>query len=220
MPLVIDQKAYDIYRSTFKEYGLGVKTGIDLPLEGLGVKGGSDVSGHLLDFAIGQYDTYTPLQLVQYINTIANGGSRIGLHFLREVHAETMANEIGKLESTYEPVIFNKVNTDIVYSDRIRLGFREVVRIGIGKGFMGNIPNPAGKTGTSQSFIDTDGDGKIDKETISNAFVGYYPADHPIMSIVTISPDVSHGYSNSNFRTSVNKRITSQISEKFFDIYK
>jgi cell division protein FtsI/penicillin-binding protein 2 len=219
--LVIDPKAFDAYRNTFAEFGLGVKTGIDLPLEGTGYKGDNTVSGHLLDFAIGQYDTYTPLQLIQYINTIASGGKRIGLHFLKEIHGETLTNEIGPLESVYEPKIYNTLNMEQKYIDRIRYGFSMVMSPGgLGKGYMGNVPSPAGKTGTSQSFIDSDGDGKIDKETISNTFAGYFPSTNPIMSIISISPDVSHIYTNSTYRTMINKRITSKISEKFFDIYK
>lgn len=219
-PLVIDPKAFDTYRTTFAQFGLGVKTGIDLPLEGTGYKGGDSVAGHLLDYAIGQYDTYTPLQLSQYINTIANGGNRVGLHFLKEVHKATMTEEIGQLESTFEPITYNKVNIDVKYLDRIRFGFAEVMRVGIGVGYMGKVNNAAGKTGTSESFVDTDGDGKVDKETISNTFAGYLPATNPVMSIVTISPDISNRYSNSTYNTTLNKRITSQISEKFFDIYK
>lgn len=220
IPLVINPKAFDTYRNTFAQFGLGVKTGIDLPLEGTGYKGGNSVAGHLLDYAIGQYDTYTPLQLSQYINTIANGGNRVGLHFLKEVHAETMTNEIGNLESSYKPTVYNQVNIERKYLDRIRYGFYEVMRNGLGHNFMGKLTDTAGKTGTSQSFVDIDGDGKVDKETISNAFVGYYPSNNPVMSIVTISPDVSHLDSNTTYRTLVNKRITAQISEKFFDIYK
>jgi cell division protein FtsI/penicillin-binding protein 2 len=220
-PLVIDPKAFDIYRTTFSQFGLGVKTGIDLPLEGTGYKGSNTVPGHLLDFAIGQYDTYTPLQLSQYINTIANGGKRIGLHFLKEVHAETSTNEIGPLELTYEPTTYNTVNIEQKYLERIRYSFGAVMGPGgLGKGYMGNVPSPAGKTGTSQSFVDSDGNGLIDKETISNTFAGYFPSTNPTMSIVSISPDVSHVYTNSTYRTTVNKRITSKISEKFFDIYK
>lgn len=218
--LAIDPKAFDTYRNTFAEFGLGVKTGIDLPLEGTGYKGGSSISGHLLDYAIGQYDTYTPLQLSQYINTIANGGNRVSLHFLKEVHAQTITDEIGNLESTFETVTYNKVKIDDKYLNRIRLGFYEVMATGIGRGYMGKVANPAGKTGTSQSFVDSDGDGKVDKETFSNTFAGYLPATNPVMSIVTISPDISNRYHNSTYNTTVNKRITSQISEKFFDIYK
>lgn len=216
--LVIDQKAFDTYRNTFAEFGLGVKTGIDLPLEGTGYKGNSSVPGHLLDFAIGQYDTYTPLQLSQYIGTIANGGSRTKLHFLREVRGETMTEEIGKLESVVETVVYNKITTDDKYLNRIREGFYQVMSTGLGRGFMGKVPNPAGKTGTSQSFIDTDSDGKIDKETISNAFAGYFPSDHPIMSVVAVSPDVSHNEGYSSYRTLVNKRIVSRVSDKFWEL--
>ena len=219
-PLTIDPKAFDTYRNIFAEFGLGAKTEIDLPNEISGYKGNSTVSGHLLDFSIGQYDTYTPLQLSQYINTIANGGKRMALHFLKEIRAETMTEEIGKLESTYEPKVLNTVNLDPKYMDRIRLGFREVVRTGLGYGYMGNVPNGAGKTGTSQSFIDTDGDGKIDKETLSNTFAGYFPADDPIMSIAVVTPDVSHIYGRSTYKTNIIKTITAEISKKFFDIYK
>lgn len=220
MPLVVDPKAFDVYRSMFRQYGLGVQTGIDLPLESTGYKGGSNVSGHLLDFSIGQYDTYTPLQLSQYINTLANGGKRVQLHFLKEIHAQTMTDSIGNLESSFNPEVYNNVDLDKKYIDRIRYGFSQVMSSGLGVGYMGNVPNPAGKTGTAQSFVDSDNDGKVDKETITNTFAGYYPADNPVMSIVTISPDISHRYHNSTYNTTVNKRIASQISEKFFEIYK
>ena len=77
MPFTIQNNAFEIYRNTFKEFGLGVKTGIDLPNESDGLEGTNDKSGLLLDFAIGQYDNYTPLQLSQYISTIANNGNRM-----------------------------------------------------------------------------------------------------------------------------------------------
>ena len=68
--LKIDTDAFKKYRDMYSSFGLGVKTGIDLPVESLGYTGKSTLPGHLLDFAIGQYDTYTPIQLSQYINTL------------------------------------------------------------------------------------------------------------------------------------------------------
>ena len=50
----------------FNEYGLGVKTEIDLPNESNGVVGKDKSSDLLLNYTIGQYDTYTVLQLSQY----------------------------------------------------------------------------------------------------------------------------------------------------------
>ena len=88
-PLVINEEAFDIYRNTFKEFGLGVETEIDLPVESLGYTSNNKAPGLLLDFVMGQYDTYTAIQLSQYISTIANGGSRLQPHLLKEVHAAT-----------------------------------------------------------------------------------------------------------------------------------
>ena len=51
--------------------------------------------------------------------------------------------------------------------------------------------NAAGKTGTSQSFIDTDNNGVIDTETITSSFVGYVPSDNPKYSIMVTSPNSS-----------------------------
>ncbi|RCK10977.1 hypothetical protein DT075_21795 [Bacillus licheniformis] len=52
-------------RYYFNQFGLGVKTGIDLPQESAGMQTNPKiVGGLLLDEAIGQFDTYTPLQPV------------------------------------------------------------------------------------------------------------------------------------------------------------
>ena len=75
----------------------------------------------------------------------------------------------------------------------------------------------AGKTGTSQSFIDTDGNGVIDTETITTSFVGYAPYDNPKMSIVVVSPDVA--VSGTNTTSSINKRLSSSLVNKYFELY-
>lgn len=84
---------------------------------------------------------------------------------------------------------------------------------------MGNYQSiGAGKTGTSQSFIDTNGDGKVDTETISTSFIGYAPYNDPKMSVVVISPDVA--ISTAETTSTINKRLSSQIVNKYFEIYK
>ena len=80
---------------------------------------------------------------------------------------------------------------------------------------MGYYTNSAGKTGTSQSFIDTDGDNKVDTETITTSFIGYSPSDNPRMSIVVVSPDVSVPNSSTS---SVNRRISSAVVNKYFEL--
>lgn len=206
----IDPKYFDLYRNTFGEYGLGVKTGIDLPVESTGYKGVKQDAGLYLNFSIGQYDSYTPIQLAQYINTIANGGKRLKTELLKTVKSSSDSSVI----YNYEPVVLNEVNLDLQYRNRIKEAFNAVMRGSLGYGFMGSAPNPSGKTGTSESFYDSDDDGSIDTETITKSFVGYAPSDNPIMSIVVVAPDVSKP--GNGFTSNVHKRIASRISNHFF----
>lgn len=219
-PLNIKEEAFDTYRKIFNEYGLGVYTGIDLPNEALGYKGSSRLAGHLLDFAIGQYDTYTPIQLMQYINTIANNGERLKPFLLKEVYNPTK-DGLTSLAYKTEKTVLNKVNIDDIYMDRIKKGFREVMASGgTGSAYINSIYNAAGKTGTSESFIDTDKDGIVDKSTMSNTFGGYAPFDDPKVSFLVVSPNVFYKESTSTARSGVNRRISYRISQKYFEIYK
>ena len=219
-PLKISDDAFSKYRSMYASFGLGVKTGIDLPVESLGYSGKSKLSGHLLDYAIGQYDTYTPIQLSQYISTLANGGVRLEPYLLKEVYSPSSNPDtlLGDLIYAKEKTILGVVDVEKKYIDRVRYGFNQVINNGIGYGYMGNYTNSAGKTGTSQSFLDTDNDGVVDTETISTSFVGYAPGDNPIMSLVVVSPDVS--LPDANYTSQVTKRISSRVVNSFFDIYR
>lgn len=217
MPFKLENDAFKIYRKTFNEFGLGVKTGIDLPNESEGLKGKNESGGLLLDFVIGQYDNYTPLQLSQYISTIANNGSRLKPYLLKEVY-EASSNLTNRIYKT-EPKELNKVNTEDIYMKRVQEGLKKVLEYGgTGSGYIDRTYNPAGKTGTSQSFVDTDLDGIVDTETVSNTFVGYAPSDDPVVTFTVVSPDI-YNY-GSEYQSYVNKRITKRISEKYFEIYK
>ena len=90
----------------------------------------------------------------------------------------------------------------------------------LGRGYMGDIKDSAGKTGTSETFYDSDADKVVDTETYTKSFIGYAPADNPVMSIVSISPHVRVKNNYSNYSSNVNKRIVSRICNKFFEIYK
>ena len=220
--LKIDTDAFKKYRDMYSSFGLGVKTGIDLPVESLGYTGKSTLPGHLLDFAIGQYDTYTPIQLSQYINTLANGGTRLKPYLLKEVYSQSSNDEdmFGELIYKTDVKALGKVDVDSKYIDRVKYGFNRTVIDGLGNGYMGYYTNSGGKTGTSQSFIDTDGDNVVDTETITTSFVGYSPADNPKMSIVVVSPDISNSYGDVSYTSPVTKRISAKIVNKYFEIYK
>ncbi len=216
--LVLDKTAFTTYRNTFNEFGLGVKTGIDLPNEGLGYKGTSTKSGYLLDFAIGQYDTYTPIEIAQYMGTVANDGNRLQPYLLKEVY---LSNKVALKKLIYqaEPAILNKVTTKPEYLNRVKLGLQAVLATGgTGYYYINPIHKPAGKTGTSESFIDSNNDGLVDKSTVSATFSGYAPYDNPIVQFTVISPNVYYSANNTGYVSNVNKRISYQVSQKFFEI--
>lgn len=218
MPIKIDDSALNTYRSVFNSLGLGVKSEIDLPNETEGYKGKTSNAGLLLNYAIGQYDTYSVLQLSSYINTLANLGERNKLHLVKEIRYPSNNNELGKIKKSINKEVLNTSDIDKIYFERVRLGFKSVMEGYLGKGYMGDAPIPAGKTGTSESFYDSDNDGIVDEETYNKSFIGYAPYDNPVMSIAAISPHVRHKKTSSTYTSNVNKRIVSRICNIFFEI--
>ena len=111
--------------------------------------------------------------------------------------------------------------TDDVYMRRIQEGFYAVMHMngGYGRGYVEDRLEAAGKTGTSQSFLDTDNNGIIDTETITSNFVGYMPYNDPKVSLMVTSPNSSHPNSNSDFASLVTLRITKAVSNKYAEMY-
>ena len=217
-----NQSSFDTYRKMYHSFGLGVKTGIDLPVESSGYGAKKDkAAGNLLDFVMGQYESYTPLQLSQYISTIANNGSRLQTHLLKEIRSSTDTDQLGDVIYSYESNVLNKVDTEPEYMARVKEGFYAVVHNsdGYGRGYIEDKLDAAGKTGTSQSFIDTDNNGVIDTETITSSFVGYAPANNPKVSIVVTSPNSSHPNSYIDYASLVTLRITKQVMNTYYDMY-
>ncbi len=170
------QKTITTFRNNFGELGLGVKTGIDIPREEIGSKGSQPVAGNLLHFAIGQYETYTTLQLAQYVSTIANGGKRIQPHLFLESFNE---NEDGEtyITSQHNVRILDDVSEYSTAIKRIQKGFRECILSGTGRSVNGYY-QPAGKTGTAQVIETATG---IDYP--NHLFVGYAPYYSPQISV-------------------------------------
>lgn len=212
------ESTFNTYRKIFNEYGLGVKTEIDLPVESVGNIGSNISSDLLLNFAIGQYDTYTAMQLSQYITTFASNGNRYQPHLLKAVYSPA-DDELKNLLYEVEPVVLNKVSADKKYVERVKKGFEAVMSYGLGKSIMKTNLKGAGKTGTSESFLDTNSDGIVDTETLSNAFVGYAPYDKPVMSITVTSPDLVDPNSGTESRSYLNHTLSREISKEFFKLY-
>ncbi len=219
-PLKINVEAFNIYRKLFNQFGLGVETGFELGKESVGYIGNKTDAGFLLDFSMGQYDSYTAMQISQYINTIASDGNRYKPYIIKAIHQASDNNEIGPLFKTKEKELLNIVDANPLYLERIKAGFRLVMTNGLGNSYINPSYQPAGKTGTSETFIDTNNDNIIDTETLTNAFIGYAPYDNPKMALAVISPDIRKVNSNSTYQTTVNKRITRRVSDAFFQIFK
>ena len=217
MKLNFNQKAFDTYRNMYHAFGLGVKTGIDLPIESKGYSSADKSAGNLLDFVMGQYETYTPVQLLQYVSTIAMNGNRIKPHLLKEVRDSS-----GEVLYKAPTEVLNIVDVKSENLKRVQEGFYAVMHMpgGYGNWYTDDKMDAAGKTGTSQSFIDTDNDGVIDTETITTSFIGYAPFNSPKVSFMITSPNCSHiNGSTYDFVSLVNYRLTREVTKKYYEMF-
>ncbi len=202
MKLETTKENFDLYRNTFEQYGLGSSTGIDLENESLGIKGNNYASDLLLNLSIGQYDTYTPLQLINYINTIATSGNRYSLHYLLKV-----MNKDKEIYS-YENKLLNTIENNRF--DRIIEGFKQVM-YGTGAGYTDLKYKPAGKTGTSEIVYSK---GIM---TVNQSFAMFAPYDNPKYSVVVISPNLAYNDGVNNYIAPTNRLISKEVTKRVFE---
>ena len=194
--LTIDPDTISNYRTSFAQYGLGSETGIDLPGEETGLRNQDASIAKLLDFVIGQSDTYTTLQLAGYVATVASGGDRYALRLLKEASIGITDDE-RVLIYNFEPTLLNKIDLSSEAFDRVKEGFRQVLQSSEGTGypiFKNSSYSPAGKTGTAEEFVrDEKGDLVYDWagqliEVNHITFVGYAPHYNPEIAIAIVCP--------------------------------
>ncbi len=221
--LRLNPKAYDIMRNYYSQFGLGVRTGIDLPNEMAGFKGSERGPGKLLDLSIGQYDTYTPMQLAQYVSTIANGGYRIKPHIVKEIREPIDDNkQLGPVIKEIPPVVLNRLDMKPEWIKRVQEGFRQVMQEsgGTAAAKFRNAPyKPAGKTGTAQAFYDGPLRKKFDQpvETMNLTLVGYAPYNNPEVAFSVVVPWAYQGRHNGHI---MNQDIGRKILDAYFELKK
>jgi cell division protein FtsI/penicillin-binding protein 2 len=210
-------------RQSFSQFGLGTLTGIDLPNETMGFKGQEKISGKLLDLAIGQYDTYTTMQLAQYVSTIANGGYRVQPHIVKEIRQPSPDNnKLGPVVEEIEPKILNRINAQDDWIKRVQEGFRMVAQVGDGTAvnyYRGTDYSPAAKTGTAQAFYDGPERkkfGKIPPEVMNLSLVTFAPYDNPEIAMAVLVPWAYQGNSGPTISGNIGRRVL----DAYFDLKK
>ncbi|HFU4533500.1 TPA: penicillin-binding protein PBP2B, partial [Streptococcus suis] len=144
-------------RSTFAEYGLGASTGIDLPLESTGFLPEEYSTANFIMNAFGQFDNYTPMQMAQYVATVANNGKRISPHLVEGIYGNNPQGGLGDLIETVSGKEMNQVNISADEMALLRQGFYQLVNGGgrfntgsaIGRGAAVTI---SAKTGTAETY--------------------------------------------------------------------
>lgn len=202
-------------RNYFAQFGLGVKTGIDLPIESDGMQSPPPDMGKLLDLVIGQFDTYTPLQMAQYVSTIANGGYRVQPRLVTAIHEPIGEGEMGPVAQEREPVILNKVNNTPEDIERVQLGFKLVTSASGGTAYGRFVHDVAGKTGTAQSKYYGPIRSYYGRDVYNLTFVGYYPSDHPQVAFSVVVP-----WARTSRGEAINKLIANDIVNAYVDLQK
>ena len=191
-------------RSTFGEYGLGAATGIDLPDESTGFIPKEYNFANFITNAFGQFDNYTPMQLAQYVATIANDGVRVAPRIVEGIYGNNDKGGLGDLIQQLQPTEMNKVNISDSDMSVLHQGFYQVAHgtsgLTTGRAFSnGALVSISGKTGTAESYV---ADGQ--EATNTNA-VAYAPSDNPQIAVAVVFPH------NTNLTNGVGPSIARDI---------
>lgn len=205
-----------------KEFGLGIKTGIELPQEATGEIAGTDASaedglkspwylGDTLSAAIGQSsNSYTPVQMANYISAIANGGRLNKVSVIKEVKSVSnissmTRDEIEKYANEYTGANFESKDLQInqEYLQAIKEGMLSVTNEVGGTAnivFKNSNITVAGKTGTSQ----------VTSGSNNGIFVGFAPYENPKIAVVAVIEHGEEGTYTAN--------VVKPIMEEYFNI--
>lgn len=188
LPINVTDAGFSL-RNGLNQFGLGVSTGIDLPNEARGLAPPLQNPMNYLFLSIGQYDTYTALQLSQYMSTFAADGKRVQQHLAKEIRGAN-ANGQGPILNSFGTNVLNTVPVSDGQLQQIQDGFYDVFNThdesrdmyGTGWDAYHELePKAAGKTGTAESFRDGD-------PVLNQTYLGYAPYDNPDMAFSIIFP--------------------------------
>ena len=206
----------DALETYSRKFGLGEKTGIELPNEESGIvaarsykekvfKNASQKKWYpaeTLDAAIGQgFHSYTPLQIARYISTIANNGKLVTPYLVKKI-----VNYEGEVILENKPKAPKDIGVSQETLNTIKEGMRAVVEPGgtAWGPFIGFPIAAAGKTGTAEWNSRYENHGW---------FASFAPYDDPEIAIVVFIEQAGSGGSTGG-------PIARAIYEQYFEINK
>ena len=216
----------DVLAKYARMFGLGNKTGIELPRETMGLiptrewkkkrDGQNWVRGETLSCVIGQsFVLTTPIQLAMFYASIANEGSLYKPYVVKEVFSN-----VGEVKTKEEPERISKIEISKKTLDLIHKGLYEVVNHDKGTAwwFRGQGISMAGKTGTSQvaSFSADDIFSKCEEREYKlrhhALFASYAPAHNPQIAVAVV---VEHGCHGSSAAAPVARDVITTYMKKY-----
>lgn len=198
----------DRMHSTLSMFGLGVKTGIDLPQENKGLLPSKEwkakrfannpyqknwLPADSVTMGIGQgFNNYTPLQMAFATSILANNGVAMRPHFISQILGSD-----GSMIESYTPISY-KIPISSSDLNVIRHGMELVMQKGTGARVASGITYTiAGKTGTAQVVGLTQKDRKAkftgSKYKDHSWFIAYAPAENPKIAIAVIVENAGFG---------------------------
>ncbi len=171
-----------------EKFGLGEKTGLEVE-ESNGILAGRDSKnwqeGNTVQAAIGQSDNaFTPVQLATYTATIANGGTRLRTHLIKEIKNYERKKTIFKY-NTKKPEVEDTCGVSSYNLSLVQSAMRNVVADPGGTAYsvFGNYSIPvAAKTGTAENA-----------GSDHTVFICYAPYDKPKVAIAVVLEHGAHG---------------------------
>ncbi|MFA6297214.1 MAG: penicillin-binding protein 2 [Candidatus Paceibacterota bacterium] len=175
---------HDNFRKYFTDFGLGERTGIDLPNEAKGIITTNLNSPRDLEYgtaSFGQGIAITPVETVRALSAIANGGTLITPHVAKQINYKI---GIPKTISYPEGRRVIKKETADAVTEMLVTDFDQYFQKGASKNPHYRI---AEKTGTAQ--IPLPGGGYYEDRNL-HSFFGFLPASNPqfLVFLYTVNP--------------------------------
>ena len=161
-----------------RAFGLGVRTGVDLPGEGTGILINSRYvkSVDLARIGFGQSVAVTPIQMITAFSAVVNGG-----RLMKPYIVSAVLDENGEtVQRTAAQVVSTPISAET--SATMRGLLEGVVANGGGRNAYIEGYRVGGKTGTAQVYID----GKVSSSVHIGSFIGFAPADNPRFAVLVI----------------------------------